>query len=97
MRSVHEALVARDEAGRRVLACGRCDRVVCGYGDSFKEFLNVSAARLVDVLPRANEPNDYLDDEEIVMRRYCCPGCGVLMSTEVVRAAEPVLPEMRFQ
>jgi N-methylhydantoinase B len=31
-----------------------------------------------------------------VLRRYCCPGCQTLMTCEVARRSEPILPEIRF-
>jgi N-methylhydantoinase B len=95
-RRVHEAIVARDDGDARVLACHRCGTVLCGYGENVKEHLAVGADPLTASLPRANDPGTYVDGEEIVFRRYCCPGCQVLMTTEVVRAAEPPLVEMRL-
>ncbi|QEC47492.1 hypothetical protein FSW04_07820 [Baekduia soli] len=95
-RRVHEAIVARDEGAERVLACERCGTVLCGYAGNVKHHLLAGAAALVDALPRANDPADYLDGEDVVLRSYCCPGCAVLMSVEVVRRAEPAVCEMRL-
>lgn len=95
-RPVHEVIVARDEGAERVLACERCDTVLCGYADNVKEHLLVAATALADAFPRANDPATYVDGEDIVFRRYCCPGCHVLVSTEVVRSSEPALAEMQL-
>jgi len=93
-RSVHEYLVARDEDGRRVLACSRCDHVVAGYGENYKAGLLAMQGPVTEI-PRVIDPAYFLD-EEIVLRHFCCPGCGVQMSIELVKVDEPLLSEFRF-
>jgi N-methylhydantoinase B len=36
------------------------------------------------------DPRTYVDDE-IVLRAYCCPGCGTQLDTELGRAGDPIL------
>ncbi|WP_370617787.1 hydantoinase B/oxoprolinase family protein [Mumia qirimensis] len=93
-RLVHESVAVRDEGERRVLACARCDRVLTDYRDNYKLGLLVDQAELT-TLPRVEDPRVLLD-EDMVLRRYCCPGCQTLMTVEVARATEPVLAEMVF-
>ena len=95
-RRVHEVIVARDEGDRRVLACHRCDAVLCGYRENAKEHLLVRTEPLVEALPLANDPALYLDGEDVVFRSYSCPGCQVLVSVEIVRRREPALVEMQL-
>lgn len=92
--AVHEYLVARDEGDQRVLACAACDHVVADYRANYKFGLLVDQCSL-DTLPRVDDPRVLLD-EEMVLRRYCCPQCQCLMTIEVARASEPVLAEMVF-
>jgi N-methylhydantoinase B len=93
-RSVHEYLVARDEEDQRVLACARCDRVVSGYRDNYKTGLLAMEGPVTEI-PHVIDPAYFLD-EEVVLRHYCCPGCQVQMSIELVRSDEPLLTEFRF-
>jgi N-methylhydantoinase B len=94
-RAIHEYVVARDEAGRRVLACARCAHVLSDYSGNYKLGLLVDIGA-VTLIPMVRDPSVFLD-EEILFRRFCCPGCQTLMATEIVRADEPVLSEMRFK
>ncbi len=93
-RSVHEYVVARDDGARRVLACARCDLVLAAYRGDYKYGLLLDE-RGVDVLPRVEDPSYFLD-EDMVLRRYCCPGCRVLMTVEIARRSEPAIDEFRF-
>ena len=34
--------------------------------------------------------------DEMVLREYCCPGCGTSVAMDVQLAEEPVLEESRF-
>lgn len=92
--AVHEYVVARDEGNQRVLACSRCTFVLGDYGDNYKRGLLVDLGDVTNI-PTVGDPSLFLD-EEIQFRRFCCPGCHVLMATEIVRADEPVLDEMRL-
>ena len=47
------------------------------------------------ILPHVPDPRAFLD-EDMVFRRYACPGCHTLLTTEIARASEPVLGEVRF-
>jgi N-methylhydantoinase B len=93
-RFVHEYVVAVDQDGRRILRCGRCKHELGGYRDNYKRHLLVDRSSVM-AIPTVADPSFYLD-EEIEFRRYCCPGCRVQMTTEVVRASEPILDEMRL-
>jgi N-methylhydantoinase B len=93
-RAVHEYVVARDEGEQRVLACAGCGHVLADYADNYKLGLLVDAGA-VTMIPRVKDPSIFLD-EDVQFRRFCCPGCQTLMATEIVRADEPVLDEMRL-
>lgn len=93
-RMVHEYLVARDDQDQRVLACASCDTVVSDYAGSYRSGLLALESSVTDV-PLSSDPTRYIDDA-IALRRYCCPGCHVLMSTEVVKVDEPINDEMRL-
>lgn len=93
-RSVHEYLVARDEEGNRVLACSRCGHTVSDYRANYKLGL-LADTQPVTLIPHVIDPSYFLDDT-MMLRRFCCPGCRVLMSVELVREGEPLLSEFKF-
>jgi N-methylhydantoinase B len=89
---VHESIVARDGDGERVLACAICDTELCGYHGNYR------AGLLADVGPLELIPSAYaplpLAKQPMELRRYCCPGCQVMIATEAVRPDEPCNPEL---
>jgi N-methylhydantoinase B len=91
---VHEYVTARDDGDRRVLSCARCDTVLSDYRANYKDGLVVSETG-VEILPRVEDPRFFLD-EDMVLRRYCCPSCQVLMTVEIARRCEPALNEITF-
>ena len=93
-RAVHEYVTARDEGAHRVLACANCQAVLADYHGDYKAGLAVSETS-VEIIPRGGNPRDFLD-EDMVLRRYCCPACQTLMTCEVARRCEPILQEIRF-
>ena len=93
-RPVSENLIARDDDSTRVLACLRCDRVLADYRGNYKKGLLIDISTL-DTLPRVKDPKFFLD-VEMEFRRYCCPGCQTLMTTEIARAGDPILEEITF-
>jgi hypothetical protein len=41
--------------------------------------------------------NAYGLEAEVVVRQYCCPGCGTMFSSDVhLRGEDPAMPEMRL-
>ncbi|MFJ9590100.1 hypothetical protein [Streptomyces acidicola] len=92
---VHEYLVARDRDNERVLACISCNHVVSGYRAHYKSGLLSYDASMGD-LPGFFDPAVMLD-EPFTLRQYACPGCGMLMASEVVACSEAPLEEVRFK
>jgi N-methylhydantoinase B len=90
-RSVHETVVSRDQDGQRVLACSRCSTALADYRGSYKHGLLVDECS-TSIIPGNPDPKIFIDDP-IVFRRFCCPGCYVLMTTEIVRSDDPIYPE----
>lgn len=94
-RPVHEALVARDVDGKRVLACRRCETVVCGYAADYKRHVLVDEGSVTAVPGFTADPREFIDDE-IVLRRACCPGCQTLLTIEVARVGDEPWADMRL-
>jgi N-methylhydantoinase B len=94
-RPVLDAVVARDHDGHRVLACARCGEVLSDFTGNYKAGLLAHDGAMT-LVPRIPDPKFFLDDT-MVFRRFCCPGCHVLMTTEVVRDDEPLVSEFAFR
>jgi N-methylhydantoinase B len=92
-RHVHEYIVARDEGDQRVLACGECSTVLADYGGDYKLGMLVDDHSPEQVVPTNADPAVFLDDP-MVFRRFCCPGCHVLMKGEMVRRGDLIFPDL---
>lgn len=93
-REVHECVESCDRDGFRILACKRCGHRLGGYRDQYKIGLNLSEEPMMSIHGAPN-PAQFVDPE-IVFRRFCCPGCQVLMATEVARKGDPIVEDFRF-
>ena len=93
-RSVHEYVQAADRGGERVLECAACGERLSAYGQSFK-IGTLYIEEPVTALTSAPDPALFLDDN-MVLRRFCCPGCRTQIATEIARADEAIFPEMQL-
>jgi N-methylhydantoinase B len=92
---VHEYLVCvKTGDGAEVLSCSRCGHHVCARTADFKQGLLIHEGSVTQI-PGVADPSEMID-ADMVLRRYCCPSCGVLMATDVVEREEPTLTEMRL-
>jgi N-methylhydantoinase B len=91
-RAVHARIDRVDADDGPVLVCADCGTVLAAGGGDYRHGLLVHDSP-VSELPLAETPNRFLDDD-MVFRQFCCPGCHVLVVTEVVRADDPPLQEM---
>ncbi len=91
---VHEYIVATDRDGERILACSHCGHRYCGYAGAYKDGALVRDDPVTSI-PSSPDPHLFMD-EPMVLRRYCCPGCHVQVSTEIAREGESPFPEMRL-
>jgi N-methylhydantoinase B len=92
-RAVHEYLSSEDRADRRVLVCAQCGEAICDAADNYKAHLLMDAGPAEQVPGAPGVAPAHFIDESVELRRYCCPGCQVLMTTEVTLASEPVCAE----
>ncbi len=94
-QAIQDNVVSRDAGYHRVLACAHCETTLSDHTGNFKQGMLVHEGSPEDI-PRGVDPALFLDDT-IVFRQYCCPGCGVIASTEVARPDEPALPEITLR
>ena len=84
-------------AGQSVWACLSCDVALGETSVPYKEFARVLERNPHDVDPvMYADPGEYCDDA-IVLRQFHCPACAALWATEVCRAADPPLDDLRIK
>jgi N-methylhydantoinase B len=90
---VHEYVALRTApTGAATLVCRCCDRVLGGSDRSYKAGLLIDVSPVTS-LPLVEDPARFIDDA-MVVRRYACPGCGVLMATEIAPESEGLWDEV---
>ena len=88
----HLAVV--DSGGGRVWACDRCDERLGGVDDNYKDGTAVIRT-LVKDLPGFRDPARHVD-ELFEYRQFCCPGCGVILDSEIANVEHRYLHDLRL-
>lgn len=83
-RRISETLVA--EGG--MVRCRACNHAIAPTGESWK----VRAA-LSNVPVRSLPGTASAVEEKVVLRRFACPGCAVLLDTEIAMPEDPFLED----
>jgi N-methylhydantoinase B len=90
---VGETLVVSETSSGLVLGCARCHRV---FGPATEDPRR--RALMVQVPLSALSPLNVHALPDVVVRQYCCPGCGVMFSTDVhFEREDPAMPEMHLR
>ncbi len=71
------------------MGCAACGHVLATPGEGWKS----GATRREVPLALAGGPAYDTGAEGVVIRQFCCPGCGVLLDTETARPEDPVLED----
>jgi N-methylhydantoinase B len=87
-------LVLRDTSLGPVFGCARCGRAFGPASEGPRR-----RALLVEVPLSALSPlNAWGLEREVVVREYCCPGCGAMFSSDVhLRTEDPASPEIELR
>lgn len=93
--AIAEGLLVADRAGHRVIGCSKCRCELCGADQNFKDYCAVTVLPLTAVNPWMVDPKIYIDDE-VVLRNYACPDCGLLLTTELERPDQPPLWDIQL-
>lgn len=87
---VSEALeLVRNEQGGEY-QCHRCSHSLGPSNENYKLSTIIDESSVETANPHILNPQRYIK-ATLVFRRYYCPGCGVILDTEVSRAEEPPL------
>lgn len=88
---VGEILAVRAASCGPLLGCTHCGHA---FGPA-SEDPRQRALMVESPLSSLSEPNRHLESSEVLLRRYCCPGCGTIFSADVqLRDDDPREPEM---
>jgi N-methylhydantoinase B len=91
--AIGDALDVRDTAAGPVLGCRACGRPFGPANEDPRARALLLEQRLSDLSPI----NRHGLEDQVVVRAYCCPGCGAQFSTDVqFRDEDPRMPEMHL-
>lgn len=93
-RAIHEYVQILDKNGRREFGCTECGHSLGDSRDNYKYHLLMHEGPTT-LIP-TNQDASYFIDDQMVLRRYCCPGCQVMMAMEISRSDDPVRSEVLF-
>jgi N-methylhydantoinase B len=88
---IHPRIESVDHDTDRVLKC-TCGHVLTPANGNYKLGLLIDQSP-VTTLPLVADPTVFLD-EPMEFRRYACPGCHTLLTSEIARTTEPPLPDI---
>jgi N-methylhydantoinase B len=92
---VSESLQLVGDDAAREYRCLRCEASLGAAAENYKLTALIEEAELGEANPYIGDPARYVD-EAMVFRRFYCPGCGVLLDTEVARASDAPLHDIEI-
>lgn len=90
-RRIAEGLLLLDG----VIACSKCAKAICQVTENYKRHCAMTEYPVSDINPYVLDPKIYVDDE-MVLRDYACPSCGLLMQIEIARPGGPPLWDIQL-
>jgi N-methylhydantoinase B len=94
-RQVAEGLLLGEENGRRVLACRKCRGILCGVEENYKTSCVTSSGPATTANPHILDPRQYIE-EDVVFLQHACPGCGLLLQTELLRRGDAPIWDLQI-
>ncbi len=77
------------------IGCRKCGYRICPASENYKHSCAMSEQPITAANPHILDPKTYVDDE-MVLRAYACPSCGLLLGTEIVRLDDPPLWDIQL-
>lgn len=93
---IGEVLEVVDTPNGRWFRCGRCQQDLGPLAENYKEHCLRYDGPLREAGPLIGDPKRYIDDK-MVFRQFYCPGCVVLVETEIARRDEPPLRDVELR
>jgi N-methylhydantoinase B len=92
-----ETVEARATAdGEHYCCCTECGTTLSPLRAAIKEWLPMQALPAQEISPAQHDPAELVDGD-FEFRRWCCPGCGRLVDTEIGRGDDPPLDAARIE
>ncbi len=83
------ALIVRDAASGPEVRCAGCEHRLGGAGEPWKPGAHVEEGPM-----RGAAGESYAAGEQVLLRRFFCPGCGALLDTETALPGDPFLNDI---
>jgi hypothetical protein len=76
--------------------CANCEAPLAPAADNYKDFL-----ACIETRPHEVDPVMYADsrdfcDDDLVLREYICPHCAHLVATDIARAQDEPVTDMKL-
>lgn len=88
MQRLNEYLEIAGDGDRKVIRC-RCGHVIGPADDNYKKYVLKKESPLGEAGPFVNPYK--LGGEKFVFRQFCCPGCLILLETEIALKGAPLV------
>lgn len=72
------------------ISCNKCEAVLGDSGQNWKTKANLEESKPLELGP------PYTTDERLLLRKFCCPGCGVLLDSELAMPGDPFLEDIVY-
>ena len=86
VRQIADGLVLAGD----MIGCRKCGSAIAQTSENYKQSCAVIERPVSTANPYILDPKTYVDDE-MVLRSYACPSCGLLLTAEIVRPDDPPL------
>ena len=81
--AIESVAILQAEVGRAFLGCFRCQQALSPLNASYRDGCAVLESPLPELDPQIfQDPREQVDDE-LVVRQYLCPGCGICLDAVV--------------
>jgi acetone carboxylase gamma subunit len=76
-----------------VYRCEQCRYVLGAASEDLRKLLLLVERPIAELAP----VNARVSDPKVVLRQYCCPGCGTLVSVDApLQSYDPWMPDMQI-
>lgn len=83
------SLAIIDAEGGSKIACRACERPLVAAGQPWKPNAHVR-----EIPMQGAGGSAYASAEHVVLRQFCCPGCGALLDSETAMSDDPFLNDV---
>ena len=90
-RQIADGLVLADD----LIGCRKCGSAIARTSENYKQSCAVIEQPVTKANPYILDPQTYVDDE-MVLRSYACPSCGLLLTSEIVRPDDAPLWDIQL-